>query len=176
MLTSTAIDESLLEIALAKLGLTALLLSVNNSAAAVAHLVNQTKATHLIFGPKFEAIAQEVQQTLKQSKAYPVEIIPECRFPLWGKGGIEETHVEPYPAVLTPEQENGRTCVILHSSGSVSTALPLFDRKPRVNPTRFERADSVWFLKTGFPKPVYITHYGLIANVSPISLVLIPPI
>jgi acyl-CoA synthetase (AMP-forming)/AMP-acid ligase II len=136
VLTSTAIDESLLEIALAKLGLAALLLSVNNSTAAVAHLVKQTEASHLIFGPKFEQTAKDAQKALKE-EGVEVEVVPEKRFPLWGEGGIDETKVEPLQPRLTPEQEAKRTCVILHSSGS-----------------------------TGFPKPVYITHYGLIANVS----------
>ncbi len=43
----------------------------------------------------------------------------------------------PYAARLSPDLESKRTCVILHSSGS-----------------------------TGFPKPVFITHYGLIANIA----------
>lgn len=62
-------------------------------------------------------------------------MLPEKRFPLWGKGGVRESNIPAYPARLTPQQETKRTCVILHSSGS-----------------------------TGFPKPVYITHYGLVAN------------
>ena len=45
--------------------------------------------------------------------------------------------MDEYPSRLPPDEEAKRTCVILHSSGS-----------------------------TGFPKPVYITHYGLIANLA----------
>ena len=134
VLTSTAIDESLLQIALAKLGLTSLLLSVNNSVAAVTHLCRLTKSTPLIYGAKYETTANEVKQSLAQ-EAYDLDILPERRFPLWGEGGIEQSKIEPFPARLTPEQETRRTCVVLHSSGS-----------------------------TGFPKPVYITHYGLIDN------------
>lgn len=66
VLTSTAVDESLLEIALAKLGLTALLLSVNNSVAAVAHLCKITSANHLIYGSKFADAAAEVKQILSK--------------------------------------------------------------------------------------------------------------
>ncbi|GHJ89085.1 hypothetical protein NliqN6_5487 [Naganishia liquefaciens] len=134
VLTSTAIDESLLEIALAKLGLTALLLSVNNSTAAVAHLVRKTKSSHLIYGDRFQQTAEEAQRQLKD-EGYEVELIAERRFPIWGDGGIDGWKGTAIPARLTPEVESKRTCVILHSSGS-----------------------------TGFPKPVYITHYGLIAN------------
>lgn len=136
VLVSTAIDESLLEIALAKLGLTPLLLSVNNSAAAVAHLVEQTRSTHLLYGPKFEETAKEAQSLLA-SRGYTVPLIKEHRYPLWGKGGVDDAAIARWPARLTPSQERSRTCVILHSSGS-----------------------------TGFPKPVYVTHYGLIANIA----------
>lgn len=134
MLTSTAIDETLLEIALAKLGLASLLLSVNNSVAAVAHLCKQTKSSHLIYGSKFDKVAQEVQEQLRK-EGIELDLVPEKRFPLWGKGGVRESKIPAYPARLSPEQERARTCVLLHSSGS-----------------------------TGFPKPVYITHNGILAN------------
>ncbi|CAN8105946.1 unnamed protein product [Discula destructiva] len=136
VLTSTAVDESLLEIALAKLGLTALLLSVNNSVAAVAHLCKITSSNHLVYGTKFADAAVKVKQKLAK-EGYELEILPERRFPLWGPEGVRASKIAPYPARLSPELENSRTCVILHSSGS-----------------------------TGFPKPVYITHLGLIANMA----------
>lgn len=137
VLVSTAIDESLLEMALAKLGLTALLLSVNNSVAAVAHLCKITKASHLIYGPKFHDTALEAQAMLVEDAEAEgdLTIVADKRFPLWGPGGVRDAKIKPFPARLTPAQETKRACVILHSSGS-----------------------------TGFPKPVYVTHYGLIAN------------
>lgn len=134
VLTSTAIDETLLEIALAKLGLASLLLSVNNSTAAVAHLCKVTKSASLIYGPKFEETAKDAQKLLAQ-EGIEIRTIPETRYPLWGPEGARESKIAPYPPRLTPQQESKRTCVVLHSSGS-----------------------------TGFPKPVFITHYGLIAN------------
>lgn len=134
VLTSTAIDLSLLEIALAKLGLTALLLSVNNSPAAVAHLCKITEARHLIYGHKFTATVAEAQSLLA-AEGIPLQLVEDKRFPLWGPGGVRDTVVPKFPARLTPDEEKQRACVILHSSGS-----------------------------TGFPKPVYISHYGLIAN------------
>jgi long-subunit acyl-CoA synthetase (AMP-forming) len=132
--TSTAIDESLLEIALSKLGLAPLLLSVNNSVPAVAHLCKLTKASHLIYGSKYFSEAKGVQ-TLLIEQGYQLEIVPEMRFPLWGPDGIQAAEIFPFPALLTPKEEVERISVILHSSGS-----------------------------TGFPKPVFITHKGLIAN------------
>lgn len=136
VLVSTAIDESLLEMALAKLGLTALLVSVNNSVAAVAHLCKITSASHLIYGPKFHETATEAAAILS-SENISLSLVADKRFPLWGPGGVRDpaTKIMPFPTRLTPQQEAKRACVILHSSGS-----------------------------TGFPKPVYVTHYGLIAN------------
>lgn len=136
VLVSTAVDESLLEIALARLGLTGLLLSVNNSVPAVAHLCKITKSSHLIYGPKFADAAIEAQGLLEE-EGIALGIVPDKRFPLWGTGGVRDpkTTITPFPARLTPLQEAKRTCVILHSSGS-----------------------------TGFPKPVYVTHFGMIAN------------
>jgi len=136
VLTSTAIDESLLEIALAKLGLSPLLLSVNNSVPAVAHLCKLTQSTHLIYGSRFPAEAKEAQRILAE-QGYEIEIVPDKRFPLWGPEGVEKASIEPYPAVLQPKDEKDRIAVILHSSGS-----------------------------TGFPKPVYITHIAMIANIA----------
>ena len=121
---------------MAKLGLASLLLSVNNSVAAIAHLCKQTRAACLLYGSKFEQTAKEAQAQLA-GEGYQLDVQPEKRFPLWGKGGVSESSIPSYPARLTPAQESKRTCVILHSSGS-----------------------------TGFPKPVYITHYGLLANAS----------
>ncbi|KAJ7355604.1 L-aminoadipate-semialdehyde dehydrogenase [Mycena albidolilacea] len=134
--TTSAIDESFLELALAKLGLAALLLSVNNSVPAVAHLCRLTNSTHLIYSEKFTKEAQEAQAILK-SQDYDLTLVPDKRFPLWGEGGVDSAKFNPFPAILTPEQEKDRPAVILHSSGS-----------------------------TGFPKPVFVTHYGLVANIA----------
>ncbi|KAJ7743089.1 L-aminoadipate-semialdehyde dehydrogenase [Mycena metata] len=133
---TSAIDESFLELALAKLGLAALLLSVNNSVPAVAHLCKLTNSTHLIYSEKFKTEAHKVQAILK-SQDYDLGLVPDQRFPLWGEGGVASAQVKPLAPVLTPEQETDRPAVILHSSGS-----------------------------TGFPKPVFVTHSGLIANVA----------
>lgn len=116
--TSTAYDESLLEMALAKLGLTALLLSVNNSVPAVAHLCKITKASHLIYGTRFPQEAKEAHAILNQ-QGIDIGLVEDKRFPLWGPEGAEAAKVKPFPAPLTPEQEKDRPAVVLHSSGSV---------------------------------------------------------
>lgn len=99
-------------------GLAGLLLSVNNSVPAIAHLCKLTKASHLIYSEKFTKEAHEAQAILK-SQEYDLRLVPDQRFPLWGEGGIESAHVKPLAPVLTPEQETNRPAVILHSSGSV---------------------------------------------------------
>ncbi|OCH88468.1 L-aminoadipate-semialdehyde dehydrogenase [Obba rivulosa] len=136
ILTTTAIDLSLLEVALAKLGLSPLLISGNNSVPAVAHLCKITHASHLIFGAKYASEVKEVEKILAE-EGYQLVLVEEKRFPLWGIGGVDATHIEAYCPRLTPEQEHYRTAVILHSSGS-----------------------------TGFPKPVFVSHKGFIANLS----------
>jgi hypothetical protein len=95
---------------------------VNNSSAAVAHLAKQTNSSHLIYGPKFAQTAQEVEKALK-AEGVDIGIVPEKRFPLWGAGGVDEAKIESFPARLTPDEERMRTCVILHSSGSVSKKI-----------------------------------------------------
>lgn len=132
VLTSSSIDETFLEIALAKLGLTSLLLAVNNSVAAVAHLTKLTNATHLIYGAKFEDTAKEARAILA-AQDYHIELIPETRFPLWGPQGVASSTIEPFAPYLTPDQEASRPGVVLHSSGS-----------------------------TGFPKPVYLPHAAIV--------------
>lgn len=156
VLTTTAIDLSLLEIALVKLGLTPLLLSVNNSVAAVAHLCKITSASHLIYGTKFASEGLSVQKMLAE-EGYHLHLVEEQRFPLWGAEGVDATYIQPYSARLTPQQERNRTAVILHSSGSVSQHGSSSDAAEQLNAS--ER-------QTGFPKPIFTSHKGFVANLS----------
>jgi acyl-CoA synthetase (AMP-forming)/AMP-acid ligase II len=123
VLVSSAIDETVLEIALAKAGLAALLLSVNNSAAAVAHLCRRTAAARLIYGPKYAGVAEEARKICAEDGGAVLELVAEKRFPLWGEGGVDDAKIEPFEAVYTPQQERERPAVILHSSGSVRASL-----------------------------------------------------
>jgi acyl-CoA synthetase (AMP-forming)/AMP-acid ligase II len=118
VLVSTAIDETLLQIALSKLGLVPFLLSVNNSPAAVAHLVQVTNATHLIHSRKFLETATISKDELS-SRGITIEILEDQRFPLWGPGGIDDVKIAKFSPRFTPDVEASRTGVILHSSGSV---------------------------------------------------------
>ena len=122
VLVSTAIDETLLQIALSKLGLVPFLLSINNSSLAVSHLVKVTNATHLIYSRKFLDTATIAQEELL-SQGISVELVEDRRFPLWGPGGIDDVKIAKFPPRFTPDVEASRTGVILHSSGSVRSTL-----------------------------------------------------
>lgn len=113
VLVPSSIYESLLECALAKLGCCALLLSVNNSAPAVAHLCKLTKATTLIWGGRYGDRSVEAAQILSQ-EGITLELVEEKRFELW-----DEEKVPGFKAYLEPDMERDRPAVILHSSGSV---------------------------------------------------------
>jgi hypothetical protein len=126
ILASSAIDETLLEIALTKLGLTGLLLSVNNSVPAIAHLCKLTAATHLIYGDKFVQAAADARKLLS-AEGHQLGLVPDKRFPLWGPGGVDEdvNNIRRYPVLLTPDEEMMRPAVILHSSGSVGGLITI---------------------------------------------------
>lgn len=100
------------------MGLTALLLSVNNSVPAIAHLSKVTDAKHLIYSPKFTDEAKEAQILLK-NEGIDIGIIEDMRYPLWGPQGAANAKVKPFPPILTPDQEVSRPAIYLHSSGSV---------------------------------------------------------
>lgn len=89
---------------------------------AVAHLCKLTKASHLVYGSRFPAEAEQAQKLLAD-QGYDIEIVPEKRFPLWGQDGVERANIVPFPAVLRPKDEMNRVAVILHSSGSVCVPL-----------------------------------------------------
>ena len=114
---------ALLEMALIKLGLCPLMLSVNNSAAAIANLCKITKATTLLYGAKFRETVRDAKELLVQERV-ELKLEEEKRYPVWGKGGVNDVEIKPYKARLTPEQESSRTALILHSSGSVSLNPP----------------------------------------------------
>ncbi|KAJ4473884.1 L-aminoadipate-semialdehyde dehydrogenase [Lentinula aciculospora] len=136
VLVTSSIDEILLELALIKMGLSALLLSVNNSVAAVIHLTKITNSTHLIYSSKFVEEAKEAQMLLRE-QGVEIGIIQEMRIPLWVPQGVVNTPYQPFLPVLSPDQEISRTAIYLHSSGS-----------------------------TGLPKPLLITHRGLMARMA----------
>lgn len=130
MLTEPGSWSFLTELALVKAGYTPLLLSTNNSVAAIAHLVKATKANTVLHCDKYAEVMAEAVETLKKEDGIEVKVVEQFVFD--PKLKLESPPFEPS---FKPEQEEHRPAVILHSSGS-----------------------------TGFPKPVTITHVGLIAS------------
>jgi acyl-CoA synthetase (AMP-forming)/AMP-acid ligase II len=155
VLVQSSINETIFEIALAKAGFVGLLLSVNNSAAAVAHLCQATGARTIIYGARFEKVAREANRILTdKSTSDDLNLIADHCFPAWGNDDVDDVPVGTFQAVYTPEQEKHRPAVILHSSGSVST----------VNLLKHLNNDLHIAAQTGFPKPVIINHFSLVAD------------
>lgn len=102
-----------------RLGKAALLISPNNPSSAVAGLLRATDTHVIIAGDKLFDTASAAVKTL-QSEGYDIMLLPEQVFPLFGPEGIASVKVSPYPLRLKYEQESLRTCITLHSSGSVS--------------------------------------------------------
>lgn len=106
-----------------RLGQAALLISPNNPASAVAGLLKATDTHVLIAGEKLFDTAVEAVKLL-ETDGYSVKLLPEQTFPLFGPDGIASVKVQPYPLRLRYEQEKLRTCITLHSSGSVRIQTP----------------------------------------------------
>ena len=107
------------EFAMHRLGQAALLISPNNPASAVAGLLKATDTHVIIAGEKlFETAAEAVQ--ILESDGYDIKLLPEKVFPLFGPEGVASVKVAPYPLRFDYQQETLRTCITLHSSGSVS--------------------------------------------------------
>ncbi|KII84539.1 hypothetical protein PLICRDRAFT_117812 [Plicaturopsis crispa FD-325 SS-3] len=122
------------EFALHRLGCTALLISPNNSASAVAALLKATGAHTLIVGgqPSADVGGQPSADVGGQPSA---DMGDAGKGRMWDAGEEGLAEVPPYPSLLTPEEEHERPAIILHSSGS-----------------------------TGHPKPLVGTHRTVVAN------------
>lgn len=130
VLTEPGIWSFLTELALIKAGYTPLLLSTNNSVPAIAHLINATGAKTVLHCDKYADVMAEAVETVKREHGVELKVVEQFVFDPNIK--LESPPFEPS---FTPEQEENRPAVILHSSGS-----------------------------TGFPKPVSISHAALLAS------------
>lgn len=106
------------EFAMHRLGQAALLISPNNPASAVAGLLKATNTHTLIAGEKLYETAEEAVQILSK-EGYKLNLLREQVFPLFGPEGTLATKIQPYPIRLSYKEETYRTCITLHSSGSV---------------------------------------------------------
>jgi acyl-coenzyme A synthetase/AMP-(fatty) acid ligase len=114
----SSLNLTMTEFALHRLGKAALLISPNNPGSAVAGLLKATDTHVIIAGEKLYDTAVEAVEILK-ADGYQIELLQEQVFPLFGPNGIAATKVAPYPLRLRYSHETMRTCITLHSSGSV---------------------------------------------------------
>jgi hypothetical protein len=114
----SSLNLTMTEFAMHRLGQAALLISPNNPASAVAGLLKATDTHIIIAGDKLFDTASEAVEILA-TQGYQIKLLPEQVFPLFGPDGIASTKVQPYPLRLRYDQETLRTCITLHSSGSV---------------------------------------------------------
>jgi hypothetical protein len=107
------------------LGYCALLLSVNNSSAAVAHLCKLTNASTIIWGGRYKERVLEAREILlREGEGIELRMLEEMRFPLFDTSAT--TPVKEFKARLEPAMERDRPAVILHSSGSVCSIFISF--------------------------------------------------
>lgn len=113
IISQSGIEFALLEVALLRLGLTALLLSPNNSVPALAHLLTVTDSHHLLYHERYARQAEETKALL--AKERKLELIAEVHLPL---ECVDWSTVKPTERHLSYDEESKRTAVIMHSSGS----------------------------------------------------------
>ncbi|GJN93246.1 hypothetical protein Rhopal_006293-T1 [Rhodotorula paludigena] len=136
LLAPSGYDYAISEMALSRIGYAVLLISPNNSPAAVAHLLKATKASYLFTASVYQPVAEESRALAADDHSF--EIVPLASSSVYGdKAIMAYTPSQAYQVALSPEEEGPLTAFIVHSSGS-----------------------------TGHPKPIYITHASTAFNVA----------
>jgi acyl-CoA synthetase (AMP-forming)/AMP-acid ligase II len=123
VISQTGLPFALLEIALLSLGLTALLLSPNNSVAALAHLLTITGSQHLLYHERYARQAEETRLLFEQQGKPPLCIVQEI--PLILDAATDWSTFKPRPRIMSYDDESKRMAVIMHSSGSTGFPKPL---------------------------------------------------
>ena len=107
-------------LALTKLGFTVLFLSTRISDAAYVSLLKCTEAKYLLIDASFRATADTVQKSISSLTVHEIANQSAYNFPL---GGADiETRLDD---ALDPATESGKTCWIIHSSGSTGLPKPI---------------------------------------------------
>ncbi|KZO94102.1 acetyl-CoA synthetase-like protein [Calocera viscosa TUFC12733] len=138
LLSHSGWSYAIQELALIKMGYCVLFISVNNSAAAISHLLEATGSTHIITHQTFIPVVEEALS--KYPPKQPVKLLPQVGDELYNadarlQGG--KTGKTTWRLPLTPEEEENLPAFIVHSSGS-----------------------------TGFPKPIVLSHIASVRNFS----------
>lgn len=153
LLAPSGYDYAVHEMSLVRIGYAVLLVSPNNSPAAIAHLCKSTKASFLFTAPAYLEAAKEALALATEHDLAPpafdsdkavapatqqaFEVLDLAPSAVYSDKAIAASTVEPYPVALAPADEGALTAFIVHSSGS-----------------------------TGFPKPIYITGASTTFNIA----------
>lgn len=105
-------------LALLRLGWCVLYLSPNNSSAALAHLINITKASRLLIQPSFSKAAEDANLLLEADRLPTVAVALIEEKEKWEVCAY-------YQPKYSPQQESKRAAFIIHSSGSTGFPKPI---------------------------------------------------
>ncbi|ORY88492.1 acetyl-CoA synthetase-like protein [Leucosporidium creatinivorum] len=121
LLASSGYDYLITELALSRIGVAVLFVSINNTPAAVAHLIKATQSSHLIIGPAYEQIGAE---TLALGQNEGVKLVQLAEPSVHDSKA--QALVKPYPPALSPAEESKLIAFIVHSSGSTGFPKPIY--------------------------------------------------
>ncbi|KAK4703977.1 hypothetical protein P7C70_g2238, partial [Phenoliferia sp. Uapishka_3] len=153
MLAPSNADFVITELALCRMGLATLFISVNNSPAAIAHLITETQSTKLVLHPTYWKVAQEGLALL--APGVSCDVVPMANPGIYGIEEREKNAKASWTPSLEWEDEASTLAFIVHSSGSFAGFFCSEGMQSVLKPS---------FARTGFPKPIYITHAATVAN------------
>ncbi|TNY17771.1 L-aminoadipate-semialdehyde dehydrogenase [Rhodotorula diobovata] len=123
LLAPSGYDYAINEMALVRIGYAVLLVSPNNSPAAIAHLCTATKASVLFTAPAYVQNAQEAQALATEHSFEVLDLAPSA---VYSDKAIAAFSGVPYPVALSPADEGALTAFIVHSSGSTGHPKPIY--------------------------------------------------
>lgn len=109
------------ELALSRLGLAVLMVSINNPPPAIAHLLKATNSTHLLVGPAYEQVGAE---TLALGQNEGVKLVQLADPSV--HSAKAQLSVRPYTPPLSAAEESKQIAFIVHSSGSTGFPKPIY--------------------------------------------------
>lgn len=130
-----------------------LFISVNNSPAAIAHLITLTSSTALIYHSSF---SESVLEALPLLPADSCKAIPQANPSVYGEAALAKP-VQPWAWALDSDEEADLGAFIVHSSGS-TVSISFF--------VVLLGADLTSGVPQGFPKPIVISHRKSVGNFS----------
>ncbi|KAM0746573.1 acetyl-CoA synthetase-like protein [Meredithblackwellia eburnea MCA 4105] len=124
LLAPSNYDYVVNEQALCRMGLSTLFISINNSPAAIARLLEETGSTHLVLHPTYAKVAAEGIDLMPEDKK--VTVVPIADPEVYGARARKENPTLEWDYPLSWEDEADTLCFILHSSGSTGFPKPIY--------------------------------------------------